>query len=346
MINFRFHLVSLVAVFLALTVGIVVGATIVNHAIVTELNSRINKVEKNAETQRRQNSTLSASEKQLQSYLTTAAPYVVEGRLTAVPVAVIAERGVDRTTVRELVTLLQDAGAQAPAIIWLEPKWQLDQPTERTQLAQIVSDVASDPKLGAVALDDLAHRLGTPVATATTAPTATAPTTTAPTTTAPTTTAPTTVPSTPTTTKPVDLLSALSTAGFVSIEAVGAGGSTDLSTFPTADARVSVVGGEQSALAADPLIKPIASAFSAIGVPTVAAEVYHPTNGQPARATIVAPIRTDRTLRATVSTVDDVDLVQGRVAVVLATAEAGVAKIGHYGYGAGAGQALPSWSGP
>jgi hypothetical protein len=360
MINFRFHLVSLVAVFLALTVGIVVGATIVNHAIVTELNSRINKVEKNAETQRRQNSTLSASEKQLQSYLTTAAPYVVEGRLTAVPVAVIAERGVDRTTVRELVTLLQDAGAQAPAIIWLEPKWQLDQPTERTQLAQIVSDVASDPKLGAVALDDLAHRLGTPVATATTAPTATAPTTTAtaptttataptttaPTTTAPTTTAPTTVPSTPTTTKPVDLLSALSTAGFISIEAVGAGGSTDLSTFPTADARVSVVGGEQSALAADPLIKPIASAFSAIGVPTVAAEVYHPTNGQPARATIVAPIRTDRTLRATVSTVDDVDLVQGRVAVVLATAEAGVAKIGHYGYGAGAGQALPSWSGP
>jgi hypothetical protein len=325
MINFRFHLVSLVAVFLALTVGIVVGATIVNHAIVTELNSRIDKVEKNADTQRSENRTLSASEKQLQSYLTTAAPYVVEGRLTAVPVAVVAERGVDRTTVRNLVTLLQDAGAQAPAIVWLEPKWQLDQPEERTKLAQIVGDTASDPKLRVDALDALARRLGTPVSSVTTEATA---------------------PSTPTTAKPVDVLGALSTAGFLSIESVGAGGSTDLSTFPNADARATVVGGEQSDLAADPLVTPLASAFSAIDVPTVASEVYNPTNGQPARGAIVAPIRSDRTLRAAVSTVDDVDLVQGQVAVVLAAAETGEAKIGHYGYGTGAGRALPSWSGP
>ena len=46
------------------------------------------------------------------------------------------------------------------------------------------------------------------------------------------------------------------------------------------------------------------------------------------------------------STVDDVDLVQGQVAVVLAVAESGEAKVGHYGYGNGADQALPAWSGP
>jgi hypothetical protein len=320
MINFRFHLVSLVAVFLALTVGIVVGATIVNHAVVTELNNRIDHVEKNADTQKSQNRALSASAKQLESYLTTAAPYVVEGRLTAVPVVVVAERGVDHTAVRSLVALLQDAGAQAPAIVWLEAKWLLDQPAERTALAKIVGGEPTSASLRADALDALAKRLGTAVPTASTASTAA--------------------------TKSVDLLSALTSAGFVSIEAVGAGGSTDLSTFPSVGARVSLVGGEASALASDPLVTPLAAAFSAIAVPTVAGEVYHAVHGQPARAVVVAPIRDSRSLSKSVSTVDDVDLVQGQVAVVLAAADSAEGKVGHYGYGTGANAALPAWSGP
>jgi hypothetical protein len=316
MINFRFHLVSLVAVFLALTVGIVVGATIVNHAVVTELNDRINKVEKNAETQQRQNRTLSTSANRLEAYLKTAAPYVVEGRLTAVSVVVVAERGVDRTAVRGLVTLLQDAGAQAPAIVWLEAKWMLGHPGDRTKLAQIVGVSSTSPLLRTDALSALARRLAASVPTTTARPVG-----------------------------PVDVLSALTSAGFVTIEAVGPSGTTDLSTFPSAGARVSIIGGESSALAADPAVTPLASAFSALQVPTVAGEVYQATNGQPGRAEVVAPIRDDPALSRLVSTVDDVDLVQGRVAVVLATA-AGQAKVGQYGYGTGANAALPSWSGP
>ena len=149
MINFRYHLVSLVAVFLALTVGIVVGATIVNNAIVSDLKSRIDHVEKHADTEHNQNQALSAQAKQLQSYLSIAGPYVVEGRLTAVPVVVVAERGVDRATVRNLVTLMQDAGAQAPAIVWLEGKWLLKQPSDRTALARIVGDTADSRNLRA-----------------------------------------------------------------------------------------------------------------------------------------------------------------------------------------------------
>jgi hypothetical protein len=314
MINFRFHLVSLVAVFLALTVGIVVGASIVNRAIVDGLNNRIDKVEKNADTQRAQNGVLSATAKRLGSYLDTSAPYVVEGRLTAVPAVVTAERGIDRAAVRNLVTLLQDAGAQAPAIVWLEPKWNLAQPADRVKLAQIIGDAPTSPTLRADAIAALARRLGTPVSTG--SPTS------------------------------VDLLSALAKAGFVSIEAVGASGSTDLSTFPTGGVRASVVGGEASDLAPNSLVTPLAAAFSALKVPTVAAEVYHATNGRPPRATTVATIRNDGVLSKIVSTVDDVDLIQGQVAVVLATDELGQAKVGHYGYGAAADQALPSWSGP
>ncbi len=323
MINFRFHLVSLVAVFLALTVGIVVGASIVNRAIVDGLNNRIDRVEKFADTQRAQNKSLSSQAKQLESYLSTAGPYAVEGRLTAVPVVVLAERGVDRTTVRNLVTLMQDAGAQAPAIVWLESKWLLKQPSDRAALATIVGDAPTSVDLRADALSELARRLSTPPA-----PTSRTATTTAP------------------SVASVDTLSAFTAAGFVSVEAVGAGGTNDLSTFPSVGARISIVGGERSSLASSPLVTPLAAAFSAIEVPTVAGEIYDPVNGQPPRGTVVAPIRSSDSLSKLVSTVDDVDLVQGQVAVVLATAEVGESKVGQYGYGSGADAALPPWSGP
>ena len=47
-------------------------------------------------------------------------------------------------------------------------------------------------------------------------------------------------------------------------------------------------------------------------------------------------VRTNDTLAAVVSTVDDLDLVQGRVAAVLALQEIGDGVVGHYGYGDGA----------
>ena len=139
----------------------------------------------------------------------------------------------------------------------------------------------------------------------------------------------------------------MTSAGFVSIEAAGASGTTDLSTFPQAGARVVLVSGEASDLLADPGSSPLASAFAAIEVPTVAGEVYpRASTASRLAARPSSPIRNDRSLTKSVSTVDDVDLVQGQVAVVLATAESGESKIGHYGYGTGADAALPSWSGP
>jgi hypothetical protein len=318
--------VSLVAVFLALTVGIVVGATIVNRGLIDTLNNRVDKVERDANAQRSENALLSKNAKQLEAYLKTAAPYVVEGRLTAVPVVVVAEHGVDRATVRALVTLLQDAGAQSPAIVWLQSKWLLDQPADRTKLAQIVGGNPLTSGLRPLALDALAHRLATAAATSA----AVSPTTTTST----------------SASRPVDLLDALAGAGFVSLEAVGDIGTTDLSTFPPPGARVVLVSGEASDLAAAPLATALATDLSTLPIPTIVGEVYRATDGQPPRGAVVAPIRGDRALEKTIGTVDDVDLVQGQVAVILAVGEAAEAKVGHYGYGSGANQALPQWSGP
>ena len=49
MINFRFHLVSLIAVFLALALGVVMGSTVIDRAVVNGLENRIKHVENKAE---------------------------------------------------------------------------------------------------------------------------------------------------------------------------------------------------------------------------------------------------------------------------------------------------------
>ena len=55
MINFRFHLVSLIAVFLALGLGILVGSTVIDQKIVNRLDTEIDSVRKeNDERARRE----------------------------------------------------------------------------------------------------------------------------------------------------------------------------------------------------------------------------------------------------------------------------------------------------
>jgi hypothetical protein len=317
MINFRFHLVSLVAVFLALTIGIVVGATIVNQPAVNNLKNQIDRVQKNADAQRSENRQLDQTNQQQSQYLQGIAQYVVEGRLTGVPIVVLAEQGIDRGTVRDLVALLQDAGASSPAIVWLQSKWLLANPTDQSRLASIVGDASASPQLRVDGLDVLADRLGRNASTAGGGTT---------------------------TARPADdVLDKLASSGFVKVEPVGASGTSDLSTFPTPGPRIVVLGGDGSDLATNSVVEPLTSAFAGLRVPTIAGALW--SSDPSTRGTTLAPIVTDSRFDDLVSTVDDVDLVQGQVAVVLAAEASGQAQFGHYGYGKGADRALPSWTG-
>jgi hypothetical protein len=142
-----------------------------------------------------------------------------------------------------------------------------------------------------------------------------------------------------------DILSELTSAGFVSVDSVGASGTSDLSTFPTEGARVVVLGGSDSDLAARPTVPTLVDAFASHSVPTIAGELDVTSDAPSARGTTLAALIADSRLDNTVSTVDDVDLEQGRITVVLAAEESGQAQFGHYGYGKGADRALPVWTG-
>lgn len=311
MINFRFHLVSLIAVFLALALGIVMGATVIDQAIVDTLNARINDVRNQANAQRSENSDLRRELDRIQSYVEGTDDFAVAGRLDGVPVAVLAFRGVDGDAVTRPVELAQAAGAGAPGVLWLEDKWLLDDDESRRQLADVLG-APSDEEAGVLresALAALAERLA-----GGSAPPGT------------------------------DLLVTLTEAGFVTFQAVGnqAGDDFTLSGYPNADARVLLVDGSDADEEMNGMLESTARAFVAVNLLLVVGEVFGEEDDGPGRGTRLSPVRDHDDLTSVVSTVDDLELVEGRVTAILALSDLGRGIVGQYGYGAGADQSLPT----
>ncbi len=125
MINFRFHIASLIAVFLALALGVVMGSTVIDRAIVDGLRNQIDRVESNRDAEKARNDRLETERNQLTLYTQQSAPWAVDGQLTDVSVAILAERGVDEELVKAQAELLAQAGATVPGILWLEAPWNL-----------------------------------------------------------------------------------------------------------------------------------------------------------------------------------------------------------------------------
>ncbi len=306
MINFRFHIASLIAVFLALALGVVMGSTVVQRAIVDTLRNRIDTVERKADQQRSDNAALKTQIDRLNLYAAESAPYAVGGELTDQSVAVLAERGLDEDTVKAQVALLQTAGARVAGILWLESEWNLSDKGSADALRTATGSTTHNERtLRVEALDKLALRLAQGAATG-----------------------------------EVDVLDSLAKGGFVNLEGPGSADVT-AESFPGTGARMLLLGGPASSITAPGAGRALTSSLVSANAPTVVGEVYADGDNAPDRGTWLAPIRKDQQLSAAVSTVDDVDLVQGRVASVLALSDLAQGIVGSYGYGIGAKSVLP-----
>src|SRR4051794_13363363 len=166
MINFRFHIISLVAVFLALALGIFLGSAVGEPTIVGTLNNRINDVEKLANARRDENDDLRTENERLRRYIDQSASFAVANRLAGKDVVVVAERGVDDGPVKAELAMLREAGATAPAIVWVEPKFELKDADDVSPMASMLHLPVSDPAtLRAQGLAALARRLTRPPTT-------------------------------------------------------------------------------------------------------------------------------------------------------------------------------------
>lgn len=128
MISFRFHLMSLTAVFLALALGIILGYTVINEATVNGLENRI-KVVRGQKDEAQKNLGV------WQKFGEDAESAVIAGQLNGVRVVVVAPEGTDSGALDDLDQALNNAGAIDAGRLTLSDKWAEEGPTTRVAIA-------------------------------------------------------------------------------------------------------------------------------------------------------------------------------------------------------------------
>ncbi len=342
MVNFRFHLVSLTGVFLALAVGIVLGASVVNSGAVDGLRGQLGSVKEDVSRVDQQNDSLRRDLAAWGEFSKKAAPGILAGRLQGAPVLVAAVRGIDTEPVKDLLDDLEAADARVLATVWLEPKMQLDSPADVRALAVVLGLGSQDPEAVRQALfTRLADEIVTTAAAGPSLPTtlAGAPDGAA-----------TTLAGVTTTTVAVaprgGVLATLSSLGFVTIDEPQRG-SFDTNLPLPAGTRFVVASGD-GADVADPigaiaLVKAVVAA-SSTSSRVVAVEPGKPAQGRDpeVRSRFIGPLRgSGEDVDNRVSTVNNIEDFRGRIAAVLALVDLGAGRVGHYGAGSGADRLVP-----
>jgi hypothetical protein len=123
MVDFRYHLVSIIAVFLALAIGIVLGTTALNSALVDDLRHQVKTL---ANSKRGLEHNVAQAQGQLsdaQRFEKSAEAPLVLGRLAGRTVTVISAPGVARDVRDRVVKTLQTAGATVTLQIRLTDRY-------------------------------------------------------------------------------------------------------------------------------------------------------------------------------------------------------------------------------
>ena len=335
MINFRYHIVSLIAVFLALAIGVIMGSAVIDRAIVNRLEdqqasleSRIGDVEGENDALRAENHDLTETADLLAEQ---GSQRLLAGALVDVPVLVIGTRGVDDGSFESLLSLLGTSGADRRGTIWLTDRFTLDDDDEVRDLAGALDapETLRATSLRTLALTRLSTMLREGAGPAAIDDPSVA------TTTSTTLTIDPAAPGAPT------VFTALRDAGFVDYEAPE--GEPDDGPRLTPGTRVVFVSGVASEVSLTDVALPFASLLVAdrAGVPSVAALAAEERLDE-GQESFVEPLRTDDETADRLSTVDNIGDFAGRLAAVLAIVDLGEGRIGHYGRGPGAQRLLPA----
>lgn len=308
MVNFRFHLVSLIAVFLALGLGILVGSSVVDRVIVDRLDDEIASVRSESAQRNEENGRLNDRLNRLDEFLRDSARYSVAGRLSQQPVLLVVDTSVEEDAARAVLATVRTAGATAPGILWLHDRWRLDSTQELDSLRDAASVTGNAATARTAAIEKLATRFAGKRTDAN---------------------------------RRSDIVTPLQDAKFLDWTE---GSASALAAFPASQSRVIILTGTDTRLASSETVLNFARALIAEQVPVVVGEMYDDNDGRaplPERGRVLTPVRGDSALTKQVSTVDDAEMLEGRIALVVALEQAIDEVIGHYGYGRGASAALP-----
>lgn len=156
MIDFRYHLVSLVSVFLALAVGIVLGAGPLKEPIATGLTQSVDSLRQDLDEKGKQLGTAQAGISNRDTFVTQVTPGLVADQLGGRSVVLVTLPGADGDGVRPLTSTLTAAGAKVTGRIDIQDAWA--DPSNRAARDKAVAALAGVAGTGTTALVPSASR--------------------------------------------------------------------------------------------------------------------------------------------------------------------------------------------
>lgn len=311
MIDFRYHLVSIIAIFFALAVGIALGAGPLKENVDSTLTSQVSELRDDNRALRNQVAGLERESSYREGFDARIEPSLTAAALDNQRVALVALPGASSDVVGATRDSLRAAGADVPVTVSVEEKWtDPDQEQVLDQLAsQLVSEGTTLPDgdgydrgaallagaLVSAGVTSGEHTPGTPAATA--------------------------EPSDGPTDPQVAALAGLREAGLIQVEG-DATGKAPLAVLVSGD-PMSGDGAEDR----NARLVTIARGIDAAGGGTVVAGTEASAEGDG----LVALIRGDDGAAQNISTVDVANLVSGRIATVFALVGQAAGSTGHYG---------------
>ena len=316
MVDFRYHLVSIIAVFLALAVGIVLGTTALKGPVLNDLRSNIQRLSADKRTLEGEVGGLRSQVGAADEFAAAVGPGLVRGTLAEQSVLVVTTPETPADVVERLTVLLGQAGAQVTGQLRVLPA--LSDPEQ----VQLVEDLVAEVVPAGVDLPD-----GEPFERATVELAA--------------------VLTSPPRGEGVDpdeaqaVLSAFEEADLIQFDSDGGVlRKANLAVVLTGPAPATDLEPAQTAAQ-----EAMLSLAAALDQRARGAVVTGPFTSADERG-LVGALRDDSSLASEVSGVDNADRGTGMVAVVLALAEQGRGVAGQYGGGPRAAGALPGPPGP
>jgi hypothetical protein len=278
MVSFRYHVVTIVAVFLALGLGILMGTTVIKQSVVDELKARADNAFNASEQLRKDVADLRQQLRTWEIFAPQAQRVMVDGKLTGRTVAIVTADGVDIGEIDGVRKAFSDAGATISGVVVVSRRMQLADDGSRRELAEALA--VSDTTDPALLVEQSADALGLRLAQGP-----------------------------PTITSTADVLDTLAKAQFLSVREPADG----LQGIGGPDQAVVFLTGGTGEPAADPqtfflpLLESLAQSGRAVAAGETTESAYD----------LIGPIRADGALDGTILTVDDADAMMGRVALVL-----------------------------
>lgn len=311
MIDFRYHLISLIGVILALALGILAGSGFLGGPLLEAIKDDVRELRATNDGLRAEISALSDRVDEDEAFARLADQYLTEGLLEDRRIVVFQFAGSDGALIDGVKRAVIASGAQVSTEITVGEKFALTSQPARDELALAIDSLAgAENELRVEAASLLGERFAAAAAERASSDS----------------------PSTPAAERARALVDALQRAEFIGISV------EEPNVLAPSDAMFVIVGGGTGRPGYDPAPFALSLAESLAGLegPVIAVE------SQTSMWGMVQSLRGDVEARSLVSSVDNGNTTIGRIATILGLEAASAGRVGHYGFDAGRTAVIPT----